>query len=173
LARHAHHIAAVLIILILLSSCTSSQIVSNLEIALDAISAGLPILATVSSVPADVVTSAETYLTAANSALGQASTILAGGGTDAEKSALIIAAFAGIAAPAIPAQYQAIAQLVSVVAADVAKFLAGLPSAQGAANAAKYGDPTTKWSDRDRARLAHALSVANANSVALAKLRGK
>ena len=97
MARHAHHIAAVLIILTLLSACTSSQIVTNLEIALDAISAGLPILGTVSGVPADVVTSAETYLTAANSALGQASTILAGGGTAAEKSALIIAAFAGIA----------------------------------------------------------------------------
>jgi len=173
-------IAAILIIMLV--ACTSTQIVTDLEVALDAIQVGLPILGTVSGVPADVLTAAQTYVAAANSALGQASTILTGPGTDAEKTALIFAAFAGIAAPNIPAQYQAIAQLVSVVAADVAKFLASLPPASTAGiaatrtvgnSAAVMGHTTHRWSPTDQAKLAHALSVANANSAALAKLRGK
>jgi hypothetical protein len=173
---HKRHIRAALaaFLILILGGCSSSQIVTNLEIALDAIQAGLPILGGVSGVPAEVVSTAEDYLSAANAALGQASTILAGGGTDAEKTAQILAAFASIAQPAIPAQYGAIAQLVSLVAGDIFKFLAGLPSSTAStAVAHDAATRTTKWSDKDIAGLAHAQSVATSNKLALAKLRGK
>lgn len=163
-------IAAVLIVCLI--CCTPSQILPNLEIALDAISVGLPVLAGVSGVPADVVAMAEAYLAAANSALGQASTILAGPGTDAEKAAQILAALASVAQPAVPAQYAAIAQLVNLVATDLAKFIASLP-APAAATPSVIGKTVHVLSDKDRARLAHATSVYNANAAALAKLRGK
>src|ERR1700734_2400403 len=165
-------VAAILIICLV--GCTSTQIVDSLQVALDAISVALPVLGTVSSVPPDLLASVETYLTAANSALGQASTILTGGGTDAEKTALIVAAFASIAVPAIPAQYAPIAQIVSAVAADVAQFLASLPSSTSAGiaatktwgnSAAVMGHTTHKWSVKDLAKLAHAKATANANSM--------
>jgi len=162
-----------LILILCLASCTSSQTVTDLEVALDAISVGLPILGTVSGVPANVITAAEAYLAAANDALGQASAILVGPGTDAQKSALIIAAFASVAQPVIPPQYAAIGQLVNLVATDIAKLIAGLPSPNGIRAQTVLGDPTHKWSSGDLSRIAHAKSVASSNATALAKLRGK
>ena len=165
-------LAFAMALLLVLASCTSSQVITNLQIALDAISAGLPILAGITGVPANTVTAVETYITATNSALGKASTILAGPGTDAEKAAQIAAAFANIALPVVPSQYAAIAALVATVAGDVAQFLASVPASTPAV-AAKTATPakTTSWSAHDKEMLAKCSSTANSNAVKLLGLR--
>jgi hypothetical protein len=159
-------------LILILSGCSTSQVLSNLQIALDAVSVALPILAGLTGVPAPVVAAVESYVQATNTALGQASTILAGAGTDAQKAAQIAAAFAAIAVPVVPAQYAVLVQLVATLAADVAQFLAGVPAAT-AAVAHASGATMTKWSTRDREVLAHCTAVANSNAIALAKIAGK
>lgn len=157
--------ALAVIVILALVGCSTGTVITNLQTALDAISAVIPILGTITGVPVDDVSAAETYVQAANQALGQASTILAGSGTDASKAAQIAAAFAGIAAPVVPAQYANIVALVQTVAGDVAQFLASVPATStAAANAIATGGHTTKWSDADRARLARATVTANANA---------
>ena len=163
-------LAFAMALMLILLACTTSQVIANLQIALDAISAGLPILAGITGVPAGTVAAVETYITATNQALGQASTILAGSGTDAEKAAQIAAAFANIAKPIVPSQYAAIAALVATVAGDVAQFLASVPaSAPVAVVASKTATPgkTTSWSSHDKEMLAKCTSTANANGVKL------
>jgi hypothetical protein len=170
-SRHYAAIAALLILSLV--GCTTSQVVSDLQIALDAITVALPILGTLTGVPADVSTAVTNYATAANQALGQAATILDGPGTDAEKAAAIAAAFAGIAAPVVPAQYAALAQLVGTIAAEVAAFLGSVPglgTAQERASAAK-SPHTTKWSLDERIKLSRAHSVAQDNAAKLAKIK--
>lgn len=166
--------ALVMILILALAGCTTSTIVTDLQVALDAISAALPILGSLTGVPANVVTAATSYVSAANTALGQSSTILDGPGTDAEKAAAIAAAFAGIAVPVVPVQYAAIAQLIQTVAADVAAFLATVPAGSPAQmKLAAKSAHVTKWSIDDRLRLAHAHAVANDNEKRLEKLRVK
>jgi len=170
--------AIVLAALLILSACSTSQVIANLQIALDAVAAGLPILSGITGVPPAVVSDVETYATATNQALGQASTILAGSGTDAQKAAQIAAAFAGITAPVVPAQYAAIANLVATVAKDVAAFLSSVPSGGSApggsaasANVTLGAGHTTKWSSHDYDVLAKCTSEANANAIKLQALK--
>lgn len=171
--------ALLLATLLILSGCSTSQVINNLQTALDAISAGLPILAGITGVPPATVTQVETYLTATNQALGQASTILAGSGTDAQKAAQIAAAFAGIAAPVIPSQYAAIASLIGTVAQDVAAFLASVPGAAAPAaggvahSSALASGQTTKWTQHDYTVLARCTSVANSNALKLQQMKGR
>ena len=174
MTTHRNPMAFGLALLLLLSACSTSQVITNLQIALDAITVGLPILAGITGVPASTVTAVESYISATNAALGQASTILAGSGTDAEKAAQIAAAFANIAKPIVPSQYAAIAALVATVAGDVAQFLASVPaSAPVAVVASKTATPgkTTSWSSHDKEMLAKCTSTANANGVKLQGLR--
>jgi hypothetical protein len=170
-------LAFTLAFLLILSACSTSQTITNLQIALDAISAGLPILSGLTGVPPATVTQVETYLTATNQALGQASTILAGPGTDAQKAAQITAAFASIAQPVVPAQYAAIVALVATVAGDVANFLGSVPgstsSMQLAARSASASGHTTTWSKTDYEALAHCTSTYNMNAMKLQQLKGR
>lgn len=161
-------IAAMLILL----GCTTSTVITDLQVALDAVTVALPVLAGLTGVPADVSTAVTNYVAAANEALGQAATILDGPDTDAEKAAAVAAAFAGVAAPVVPSQYAVLASLVQTIAQDVAAFLASVPSTQARALQVRPGH-VTKWSLDERIRLAHAHSVANDNSIRLAKIRAK
>lgn len=162
-----------LLILALISSgCSSSQVVTDLEVAVDAVSVALPILAGAAGFPPSLVTQATVYLSAVNGCLSQASTILAGAGTDGAKSAQIAAACATSAAPAVPAQYQALANAISAVAGDLARFLAGLPQPVAMARTAGAGH-VTKFSARDTERLRHANALAIANATRLALMQGK
>jgi len=171
---HRTSLAVLMATIMVLTGCSTAQVIANLQIALDAVTVALPILASVTGVPADTVTTVDAYVTATNTALGQASTILAGAGTDAEKAAQITAAFAAIAKPVVPSQYAAIAQLVETLASDVATFLASVPGTGIALQMrAAGGVRTTAWSGHDREVLAHCTSTANANTVALAKLPRK
>lgn len=161
--------AIVLAALLILSACSTSQVIANLQIALDAVAAGLPILSGLTNVPPEVVAQVETYVGATNQALGQASTILAGTGTDAQKAAQIAAAFAGIAAPIVPPQYAAIANLVKTVAQDVAAFLASVPGNTAASARVAMGQ-TTRWSSHDYEMLAKCTAEANSNAIRLQAL---
>lgn len=162
--------AIALILILAMLGCASTQVVGDLQVALDLVATALPILSAATGVPAATMTAVETYITAANAALGQASTILAGSGTDAVKAAQIAAAFAGIAAPVVPAQYAAIATLVQTLAGDVATFLVSLGVQPGATSAAAIKAPsgTTKF---DMVKLAHCTAQANTNAIHLHALQ--
>jgi hypothetical protein len=130
--RPTKHLAAASFVVaaaVAFMGCGTSQIISNLELAVDAVSVALPLVGPAAGLPVDVQTQVGQYLVATSKAIGQASDILAGPGDDATKAAQITAAFAGIAAPIVPAKYQAIAQAVQQVATLVAKFLGSLPVA--------------------------------------------
>ena len=175
MTKYRSFAACVAIVLcIALAGCSTATVITDLQVALDAISVALPILGGLTGIPPDVSTAVTSYVTAANSALGQASTILAGTGTDAEKAAAIAAAFAGIAAPVVPAQYVALASLVQTVAQDVAAFLASVPGATSpqVLNAAK-SPRTTRWSTSELVKLANLKSLANDNAIRLAKIPRK
>jgi hypothetical protein len=167
---HTRKPAAVLLAaLLVLSACSPSQTITNLQIALDAISAALPILAGITGVPLPLVTTVETYLTATNSALGQASTIEAGPGTDAEKAVQIAAAFAGIAKPLVPGEFSIIAGLVQTIAGGVESYLASIPGASapaagGLTASSLPAGHITKWSKKDYQALAKATATANTNA---------
>lgn len=170
-----NRLTLVALLIISMVACTTSQVVGNLEVALDAVSVALPILGGLTGTPTDLTSAAVTYVAATNQALGEATTILGGPGTDAEKAVAITAAFASIAVPVVPPQYAALSQMITTVASDVAAFLASVPAlATPQARAVAVRAPhTTKWAVRDRLRLMHAHSVAVDNAVRLAKLLRK
>lgn len=118
-------IAALLILSMV--GCTTSPL-EILNLAVGAAELVLPLIGPAAHIDPAVQASVENYLTATSGAIAQASDILTGPGTTAQKSAAIVAAFAGIAAPIVPPQYQGIANAVQAVAQYVAKFLASLPS---------------------------------------------
>lgn len=141
-------ICAALVVAILLCTLTGCGVspVTTLELAVGAAEVALPLIP---GVPADVAAAVESYLSATSSAITQASTILAGPGTDAQKAAAITAAFAGIAVPVVPAQYQALATAVAKVAQYVEQFLV----ASGSAVSTTAGSPTHAVSAKDTGRL--------------------
>lgn len=158
---HRAPLALTLAALLILSACGASQVITDLELAVDAAAVALPLIGPSAGLPPALQAQIQGYLTATSMACGQAADILAGPGTDAAKGAEIAAVFAGIAVPAVPAQYQGIASAVQQVAVLVAKFLGGLPvaSTQPLAVRAPGSRPAvpgnvTKLSDSDRAKLA-------------------
>ena len=164
--------SAALAALAVQTGCSGDQIITDLQAALDLISGFLPQLASITGVPAALLAAVETYIASTNTALGNASTILLGAGSAGEKTALILAAFAGIAAPLIPPPFNVIAGIVAGLAAAVAKFIAGLPPATPAGPKVALAAGQS-WSTRQREKIAHATASASANSLALAKLPRK
>lgn len=148
------------------SACTPTDVVTDVQIGLDVISAGIPLLQGV-GVPADVTNQAAEYASLANAGLGQVSAILAGIGSPGEKAAASLAALAGITAqaPKIPAQYAAIANLINAISTQVAKVIAGLPPP---AVTTKMGVRAAPKLDRGTVnRLSNATLLAAANSARL------
>lgn len=145
-----------------LAGCTSSEVITDLQLAVDAVSVALPLIAPAAGLPATLVAAIDTYLGATSQAISQASTILAGADTDAQKAVAIAAAFAGIAAPLVcpdqapgapPCKWAGLAAAIQAVAADVAKFLATEPVAASLAKTASPSHVTT-WSASQQAQLA-------------------
>lgn len=118
----------VLVLLLALVGCNTSPL-AYLDLAVGALEVALPLIGPAAGLPPDVVAQVGSYLAGVSQAATQASDILAGPGTDAQKSAQILAAFAGIAEPIVPVQYQAIVSAVQQVALYVAKFIASIPAA--------------------------------------------
>ena len=158
---------AVMLVFAMLVACTASQIVADLQIGLQAITALFPLIAGAADAPASVTDSVVAYATAANSAFGQADTILLGNGTNAAKTAQIVALFAGVEAPVVPTQYSALAAQVAAIATDVAKFIAALPAATPAAARAQPSSTTTQLSASDQQKLVAAQKVAASNAAVL------
>jgi len=174
--------AAIAALAVTQTGCAGDAIIADLQAGLDLIAGFLPQIGTLAGLPAALSTQVQAYLTAVNTALGNASTILLGGGTDAEKAALILAAFANVAAPLIPVSFAGIAVAVIGLATAVAKFLASLPPATAAGiaitktvgnSAAVMGHTTHVWSSKQQQRLQAARATAAANAAALAKVPAK
>jgi len=120
--------AAIAAILILaLAGCGASPI-QILELAVTSVELALPIIEQTAGVDPATIAAVQNYLGAVSQGITKASDILAGPGTDAEKAAQIVAVFAGIAVPVVPAQYQAIVTAVQQVAQNIAQFIGSLPS---------------------------------------------
>jgi hypothetical protein len=174
--------AAIAALAVTQTGCPGDAIIADLQAGLDLIAGFLPQLGSLVGLPADLASLVQDYAASVNTALGNASTILLGGGTDAEKAALILASLAGIAAPLIPPPFSVAVGIVAGLAAAVAKFLASLPAPTSAGiatpatlgnSAAALGHTTHVWSGRQQTRLQTAHATANSNATALAKIRGK
>jgi hypothetical protein len=162
-------VAIVALLALILVGCTASPI-QELQLALDAITAALPVIGSLTGVPAPVVNAVLEYLQAANGALGQVPAILEGPGTDAQKAAQIVALFANVAAPVVPAQYQALVNLVATVVEKIATFLSNYSSV---AHRAGGSLKTTKLSDQQIAELNQASITAQMNAVKLRAVLGR
>ena len=84
-------IAIALCLIVCLMGCGQATVIQNLQLTLDAVTAAFPIIVGLTTMSPSTATDVENYLDATNTALGQASTILAGTGTDAQKAALVAA----------------------------------------------------------------------------------
>jgi len=162
-------LASVLAALVILSSCTASEVIADLQLGLQAITAIIPIISGLVGAPASLTASVTAYATAANAAFAQADTILLSTASPAQKTAQIVALFAAVEAPAVPSQYAALASQVATIAADVARFIAALPPAVPAAGRAS--SPTVPLSTADKDKLIKAAGVASANATRLAALK--
>jgi hypothetical protein len=151
---------AVLLILAL-SNCGASTVINNLQLALDAVTAALPVIASITGVPPATVAQVTKYLDDVNTALGQASMILSATATDAEKAAKITQIFTAIVKPDVPAQYQPIVGLVGTIAQDVAQFLSSLPTSPSG---------TTSLSAQQRTQLAKITRQTVANKPTIQQL---
>lgn len=114
-------VAAILILCLV--GCSPSAI-DILNLAVGALEIALPLIGPAAGVDPGTIAAVQTYLGATSQAITQASDILAGPGTDAQKAAAIAQAFANIVAPLVPVKYQALAAAVEQVAQYIAQFLA-------------------------------------------------
>ena len=164
--------AVTLAAILVLFGCSSSQIVSNLQLVVDGVSAALPAIASATGLPASTVASVETYLSQVNTAAESAATILASTATAQQKAAQIAAAFAGIVQPDLPPSAQAIAGLVQTIVQDISKFLisvgAPLPGAMSPASVPS----NAKLSAADLSKLTTIHSKIAENGVKLARMKG-
>ena len=152
-SRRNGALAVLLVALLILAGCSAT---SDLNLVVGALEVAVPLIP---GVPPAIATVAEAYLAATSQAIASATDILAGTGTDAEKAALIAQAFAGIAEPVVPPQYQALVNALSKVAEYVAKFLAKETSPISGTSKVSMarstrGSPTHIASAEEKAKLA-------------------
>ena len=141
-----------------LVGCSTSPL-EYLQLAVGAAEIVLPLVAPSAGIDPATVAAVDNYLNAASEAITQASDILAGTGTDAQKATQILAAFAGIAAPIVPPQYAALASAVQLVAQYIAQFLASLPTTSTATHAIKSSDAVKVSAIKARAVKVHAATA--------------
>lgn len=124
--RSANRISlvSVAIVALALISCTDSQVLTTLEAVVSAAEVALPVIGAATNLdPAITVTIGE-YLRDTSVAARQASAILAGSGTSAQKAAQIAAVFANVASLNLPAGTPAeIGVVVNGVIQAVQNFL--------------------------------------------------
>jgi hypothetical protein len=121
-------IAAFLVLAVLLcAACGAAEVVTGLELAIDAAEAVLPAIATAANVPPATVTLIDNYLAAVATALSQTSALLASSSASgtAVEAGQITALFAQALVPVLPAGTpQAVAAAVQAVGKAVANFVA-------------------------------------------------
>ena len=122
--------AVLLLAVLLMVGCTSSQVISTLESVVSAAEVAIPVIGAATNTPPATINLIVTYLQGVSTASGKASVILSGTGTTAEKSALIVQAFAQVAAGMnLPAGTPTeIVTVINAVAQAVVNFLAQFPA---------------------------------------------
>jgi hypothetical protein len=117
--------AIVIAVCLCMIGCTQSQVINDIDIALSAAEAAIPIVAGAAGLPAAQVTEILTWIQAALKALGSVSDRLSAGGTTAEISAGITADLAGVVAsvPNLQGLPATIAGVVQALATDVQNVL--------------------------------------------------
>jgi hypothetical protein len=114
----------VLALLVTLTGCTQSQIVGDLELVVTGMEAVFPAVASAAGLSPAVTQQVAMYLQAVGGATSKASDILAGAGTAQQKASEIVALFAGVAVPVLPAgTAKTVVSAIQLVATAVAKFL--------------------------------------------------
>jgi hypothetical protein len=111
-------------LILFLSACGA---LDYLQLAVGAAEIALPLIGPSAGVDPATIASVSTYLAATSQGITCATDVESGPGTDAQKAVQSIACFAGIAAPVVPAKYQALVNAVQQVALYIAKYLATLP----------------------------------------------
>jgi phage-related protein len=156
--------------LLFLVSCGTSAVIQALQLAVDAASIAIPLVASVTGVPPQTVALLLTYLEQVSRAIDGAATILASAGTPAQHAVAILALFAGIAIPDLTGIPAAIVSAVKLVAERVAAFLANFNQSKLNAMGVQAQQPQTV-SSGDRAKLAGIGAKAQANLAAIAKAK--
>jgi hypothetical protein len=154
----------------LLSSCQPSTLVQSLEGVITAAEVALPVIGAAAGLPPGVLVAIVAYLRLVSAAAAQASTILAGPGSSAEKSAQIVAAFGNLAAGCncLPAGVpSAVLSVINAVVASVVSFLT--PFLSRGLMASK--PVAVKVSPADRAALAKIRARCEANAAKLGVIR--
>jgi len=119
-----------LIASLLMAGCQSSTIITSLEAAVSAAEIAIPVIGGATGLNPKTSAAIVTYLQEVNIATAQASTILAGPGTSAQKAAQIVQAFAKVAAGCNcipPGTPQEVVTVVNAVAQAVLNFLTNFP----------------------------------------------
>ena len=146
----------ILALCLILSGCSTTAI-DILNLAVGALEVALPLIGPAAGIDPGTLAAVSGYLGGVSQAITEASSILAGTGTDAQKAAAIAAAFAGIAKPLVPPQYSALAAAVEQVAQYVAQFLtkAAAGSASPAIHILSSGDAVKVQAVQQRAVKIH------------------
>jgi hypothetical protein len=165
--RHLTIIAAVLILMLVLFlvACQQSTIIATLENVVSAAEIAIPVIGAATGLNPATTTAIVSYLQQVNIATAEAATILAGAGTNAQKTALIIQAFAKLVAGCNcvpPGTPQEVVAVVNAVTQAVLQFLTNFPATPTPA-------PVIKVSSGDRTKLTSIKTRAEAN---MAKLKG-
>lgn len=160
--------AIMLVPILFLTACTPSTLISTLEAVVSAAEIALPVIGAAAGLPPQVSVGIVQYLQTVDGAIVQASTILAGPGTSAQKSAQIVQAFASIAAGCNcipPGTPSVIVNVVNAVAQAVGRFLANFPqrTANESSRAPSAPLPEIKVGRSDRAALSKIRSRAVEN----------
>lgn len=135
--------------LLALVSCGTATVISALQLAVDAVTIAVPLIAAVTGVPAATVNLLLSYLGQVSQAISGAAKILAEPGTPAQQAAAIVALFASIAAPDLRGLPGAIVSAIQLVAKRVGEFLGHFPLSQAMAS----NQGTVKFSDDDLRKL--------------------
>ncbi len=133
----------VIAVCLCLIGCTQSQIINDINIALNAAQVAIPIVSGAAGLPAAQIAEILTWIQVALKALGSVSNRLSAGGTTAEVSAGITADLAGVVAsvPNLQGLPTSIATVVEALATDVQNVLAtyGMKSSLAASSHSALG----------------------------------
>jgi hypothetical protein len=157
-------VLTVVVLSFLLVACSSSSLVTSLQLVTDAVTVAIPVLQAAGVDPAALAL-AETYLTAVSTATQEAAVELATSDPPAVKAAKIAEDFANVIAPNIG--NAKVAEILKAVAAAVQEFLVLLNHGTAQLKAMPAATYSVKPSFADRRKLGSIRSQAQKNLLAL------
>ena len=161
--------ALVAVLTLGMCACSETQIISAVEVAIDAAEVALPLVAGLAGVPPALVAQLLDYLQAASQALSQVSAVLAKGGSQASIAVQITQILSTVVSQDAVIQQEigplggAVAAAISAVMKDIQNILNtyGAPSTTAKAT---FGSGTYHFTGKNLARL----DAAQAKAIALA-----